>query len=474
VGASTLSWGDLDRRSTRRAHALAARGVRQDDLVTIALSNDPLFFEWTFAIWKLGAIPHVTSWRISQSELSAMLDLARPAAVIASESDRLAELRPLPAVWGLAEGSDEPLPETISSYWKAMSSGGSTGRPKIIVDHKSAVYDRASTYLGVADGEVVLNPGPLYHNAPFSMAHTALFKGNPLISLPRFDAEETLRLIDRHRVASINFVPTMMLRIWRLPDEVKAKYDISSLRNVWHMAAPMPRWLKHAWIGWIGAEKINEAYAGTESVGATTINGSDWLSHEGSVGRPRNCEVRILDEGGAAVPAGTIGEVWLKPTIAGKAYHYIGAERPKGIDGYESLGDYGWVDEDGYLYLADRRTDLIISGGSNIYPAEVENALMEHPGIEVAVVIGLPDEEFGASVHAIVQRSPGWGSPLTREDLLQFLQSRLVSYKLPRSFEFTDVQLRDDAGKVRRSQLRDERLRALEPGRFMAKEKSCG
>ena len=353
-----------------------------------------------------------------------------------------------------------------------MSSGGSTGRPKVIVDERPAVHDEASTYLGVASGEVVLNPGPLYHNAPFSMAHNALFKGNPLISMPRFDAEETLRLIARHRVASINFVPTMMLRIWRLPDEVKSRYELASLRNVWHMAAPMPRWLKHAWIDWLGPEKINEAYAGTESVGATTINGTDWLAHEGSVGRPRNCEVRVLNELGVEVPTGAIGEIWLKPTIARPSYHYLGAEPSRIVDGFQSLGDQGWLDADGYLYLADRRTDLIISGGSNVYPAEVENALMEHPAVEAAIVIGLPDEEFGARVHAIVRPSPGCASAPTREELIEFVRVRLLSYKLPRSLEFTDAPLRDEAGKVRRTQLRAERLAALERERPQRREVS--
>lgn len=467
VGGKSLNWGELDERSTRRANSLLARGVLPGDLVTLALNNDVHFFEWTFAIWKLGAVPHAASWRSSTSELAAMLELARPKAVIASEHERLANVGALPADWGL-DGADAILPDAVSPYWKAMSSGGSTGRPKIIVDHKPALYDSETTYLGVAQGEAVLNPGPLYHNAPFSMAHNALFKGNPLINLAKFDAEATLRCIDMHHVASVNFVPTMMLRIWRLPDDVKARYDVSSLRNVWHMAAPMPKWLKRAWIDWIGAEKINEAYAGTESVGATTINGVDWLAHEGSVGKPRNCEVSVRDEDGAEVPTGSIGEVWLRSMSPEKAYHYIGAAQPANDGGFESLGDHGWVDAGGFLYLADRRTDLIISGGSNIYPAEVENALMEHPGVEVAVVIGLPSEDLGASAHAIVKLNVEHGDGLTGPDLIEFLRSRLVSYKLPRSFEFTAAELRDDAGKVRRSQLRDARIAALENARPVA------
>jgi bile acid-coenzyme A ligase len=461
IGETAMSWGDLDARSTRRARALLAQGVSQGDMVTLALDNSVAFFEWTFAVWKVGAVPHLASWRIPDTELAAMLDLARPAAVIATDHERLAHLGAVPPQWGLAEGSDATLPETVAPYWKAMSSGGSTGRPKIIVDHKPGSHLVGSTYLQVAAADVVLNPGPLYHNAPFSMTHNALFNGNPLITMPRFDAEEALRLIDCWGVASVNFVPTMMLRIWRLPDDVKARYDVSTLRNIWHMAAPMPVWLKKAWIDWLGPEKINEAYAGTEAVGATTINGVDWLAHEGSVGRPRNCEVLVLDEEGAEVPANTVGEIWLKPTVANKGYHYLGAPQRAEEGGFESLGDYGWLDGDGYLYLADRRTDLIISGGSNIFPAEVESAIMEHPAVDGAVVIGLPDEDFGASVHAIVRLRTDCGETVDQSELLQFLRGRLVTYKLPRSIEFTEDPLRDDAGKVRRSQLREERIVSL-------------
>lgn len=458
IGDVVLSWGELDARSTRRAQALRSRGVGHGALVTLAIDNCASFFEWTFAVWKLGAIPHLVSWRVPEAELRAMLELAKPAAVIATDHLRLAGQGALPVIWGIVEGSDEPLQEAISPFWKAMSSGGSTGRPKIIVDHKPASHVLGSTYLKVADRDVVLNPGPLYHNAPFSMAHNALFKGNPLITMARFDAEETLRLIDTWKVASVNFVPTMMLRIWRLPDEVKAKYDVTSLCNVWHMAAPMPTWLKKAWIDWLGAEKINEAYAGTEAVGATTINGVDWLAHEGSVGRPRNCEVRVLGEDGLEAPAGTIGEIWLKPDVANKGFHYLGDDERPSDNGFQSLGDYGWLDGDGFLYLADRRTDLIISGGSNIYPAEVENTIMEHPAVETAVVIGLPHEDFGSAVHAIVKLRSECVGTLDGADLIEFLRPRLVTYKLPRSVEFTNDPLRDDAGKVRRSQLREVRL----------------
>jgi bile acid-coenzyme A ligase len=458
IGGETLTWGELDQRATRRARSLAARGVEQNDLVTLSLSNSCNFFEWTFAVWKLGATPHIVSSRIAIAEFEAMLNLARPKVAVVSEFERLRNPDVVPADWGL-DGPSAPLPSAIARYWKAMSSGGSTGLPKVIVDHRTSAFDTDTAYLRIQNGETVLNPGPLYHNAPFSVSHTALFKGGLLVGLPKFDAEAALCMIDQWKVTTVNFVPTMMLRIWRLPDEVKQQYDLSSLRNVWHMAAPMPAWLKEAWIEWIGAENINEAYAGTEQLGATTINGVEWLAHRGSVGLPKNCDLKVLDDQGQPVSPGVVGEIFLRPHFAQRMFHYLGSENAAKADttkGFETLGDFGWVDEDGYLYLADRRTDLIISGGANIYPAEIENALMEHPSVRSAVVIGLPHEDLGSAAHAIVQPTDQASLP-SQEELVSYLTAKLVRYKIPRSFEFVDEDLRDEAGKVRRSKLKEDR-----------------
>ena len=227
----------------------------------------------------------------------------------------------------------------------------------------------------------------------------------------------------------------------------------------------MPEWLKEAWIGWLGPEKIWEMYGGTEGQGLTVINGEEWIAHRGSVGKePPNSEIRILGDDMKPVPVGEIGEVYMRPkTGQGSTYHYLG-DTPKSADeGFESIGDFGWMDADGYLYLADRRSDMILSGGANIYPAEVEAALMEHPDIEVAVVIGLPHEDLGAAVHAIVK--PHTGRTLNQAELSTFVRERLALYKTPRSYEFTAEPLRDDAGKVRRSQLRDERVIAQRSAR---------
>jgi bile acid-coenzyme A ligase len=454
-----VTWGELDRRSTRRAWALKKAGVAKGDFVTLSLPNGAALYEFAFAMWKIGATPHVVSWRLPRAELSGILEVARPKLVVASDPALRDAVGGQPPEFGLAEGKDDPLPPEVSVFWKAMSSGGSTGRPKIIVDHQPSLADPGAESFGIPADSVILNPGPLYHNAPFALTHSGLFRGSSIVGMAKFDAAEALRLIQENGVAWVNLVPTMMQRIWRLPPEVRDSFDISSLQRVWHMAAPMPPWLKEAWIDWLGPERLWELYGGTERQGLTIISGSEWLQHRGSVGRPAGCQVKILGEGGEELPPGAVGEIYLLPnTGAGSTYHYLGAEARQTDGGWESIGDFGWLDPDGYLYIADRRTDMIVTGGANIYPAEVESALMEHPHVEVAVVIGLPHEDLGASVHAIVKPSPGAAGWLSQKTLIEFLGERLVRYKIPRSFEFTTDDLRDDAGKVRRSSLRQARL----------------
>jgi bile acid-coenzyme A ligase len=282
-----------------------------------------------------------------------------------------------------------------------------------------------------------------------------LFCGNHLVVMSRFDELQTLKLIEQHRVDWVMLVPTMMHRIWRLGAEVRDRFDLSSLRMVLHLAAPCPPWLKEAWIDWLGPDRIHELYAGTEAQGITWITGDEWLAHRGSVGRPmEGFRFRILDEDGDEVPPGEIGEVYMIPDEGpGTTYHYLGAE-PRSRDGWESVGDLGWLDEEGYLYLADRRTDLILSGGANIYPAEVEAALDAHASVRSSAVIGLPDDDLGQRVHAIVEAEGELGD----QDLLAHLVERLSRYKIPRSFEYVAEPLRDEAGKVRRAALRADRI----------------
>jgi bile acid-coenzyme A ligase len=287
------------------------------------------------------------------------------------------------------------------------------------------------------------------------MACQALLAGCHVVLLERFDAEATLAAIAEYGADTVYLVPTMMKRIWRLPEETRLAYDLSALKTVWHLAEPCPMWLKEAWIEWLGAERIWELYAGTEGQAVTVITGPEWLEHKGSVGRVVIGEMMVADIDGNPLPPGDKGEIWMRNTGDKATYRYIGAE-PRTLDGgWESLGDLGWFDEDGYLYLADRMQDMILSGGANIYPAEVEAALLEHPAVRSVCVIGLPDEDRGNIVHAIVEADP---ATVDTAELLAFAGERLVRYKLPRSVEFVDTPLRDDSGKMRRSALRAQRL----------------
>jgi bile acid-coenzyme A ligase len=254
---------------------------------------------------------------------------------------------------------------------------------------------------------------------------------------------------------------------------VRLGYDVSSLETVWHTAAPIPQWLKQLWIDWLGPERIWEMYGGTEGFCTTQLNGVEWLEHRGSVGRVAGGELLIRGEDGAALPPNEVGEIFMRKAGGGTpSYRYVGAESRRLDDGFESLGDYGWVDEDGYLYIADRRTDLILSGGRNVYPAEVEAALLEHPAVAEAIAIGLPDADLGARVHAVVRLEEG--AEASAEDLTAFAAERLVAYKLPRTVEFTDKPLRDEAGKARRGKLREERLAALAGGKFFNRFRMAG
>ncbi|MGX1805081.1 AMP-binding protein [Nocardia sp. NPDC055321] len=459
-GADTRTWAELDRDSNRLARTWTRLGVTPGAYVSIMLENSPAFMTAAFAAWKLGAVPQPLSARITPAELDAILAVVDPAGVVGLPDglgpDAASRVR-LPAVADPADSAD-PLPRRISPAWKAPASGGSTGRPKVVVAGNAAVLGEVIGFadvLGIPGEGVVAVPGPLHHNAPFMFAALALLRGSHVVLQGRFDARNLLADIVSHRVQWLYAVPTMMQRIWRLDPEVRDAYDLSTLDLVVHMAAPCPAWLKRAWIDWLGGERILEIYAGTEAQAATAITGDEWLEHPGSVGRAVLGEITVLGPGGEPLRPGEVGEVWVRRGAGAPAsYTYLGGDARARAGGWESLGDLGSLDEDGYLYLTDRNTDLVLVGGSNVYPAEVEAALAEHPDIADACVIGLPHEDLGAAPHAIVQAS----AALDFDAVLALLRERLSPYKLPRSLEIVDHPLRDDAGKVRRTALRAQRL----------------
>ena len=457
----SVTWAEFDSRTDAVARGLVAAGVKHGDLVTIGLTNGVDFIEACWGAWKMGATPQPISHRLPHAEAEAVMALAETPILIAGPG--LHSERPRHDVASLLalDPGGPPPPDTIAPIWKAPTSGGSTGRPKLILSGTPGVFVAPEPggigAWGIVREDTVIMPGPLYHNGPFVTSVAALNMGAHLVILPRFDAEETLRAIARHRGNWIYLVPTMMGRIWRLPGETRLAYDVSSLRMLWHLAAPCPPWLKEAWMDWVGPEVVMELYGGTEGQSATIITGTEWLTHRGSVGRPVMGEMRAVDAQGNTLPPGEVGEIFMRPTPgAPKTYAYRGAEARTIDDGWESLGDIGWFDAEGYLYLADRRTDMILVGGSNVYPAEIESALDEHPLVQSSAVIGLPDDDLGNRIHAIVQPR----EDLTEQALRDHVAGLLVTYKQPRSYEFVDENIRDDAGKVRRSQLREERIAA--------------
>jgi bile acid-coenzyme A ligase len=337
----TVTRLELERRTNRLARAYEELGVRQDDLVTIALPNGIEFYESALAIWKLGATPQPVSARLPQHEREAIVELADPKLVVGAEPGTLDRRTVLPA--GFQPDpllSDAPLPERTARYWKAPISGGSTGRPKLIVAADPGELDPEQGLFQMLPNRAQLVPEPLYHNAPFTTSMLGLFTGNHIVVLPRFDALRTLECIERYRIDFLVLVPTMMHRIWRLGDEVRKRFDLSSLRIMVHMAAPCPGWLKEAWIDWLGPDRVHELYAGTELQSVTWITGAEWLEHRGSVGKSLSGgRMKIVDEHGHEAPRGSIGEIYMRPDAGpGTTYHYIGAE-PKSLDGWESLGD---------------------------------------------------------------------------------------------------------------------------------------
>jgi bile acid-coenzyme A ligase len=455
----TLSWSDLERWSNRAARLLAANGVDAQTMVCIGIWNSLEHYAAAYGAWKLGACTLPLSPKMPDLEFDGITGLLDRKLVIADRPGGAFGLADLTALRH-AETDASPLPDITANPGKAIGSGGSTGRSKIIVDPKPWARipgNRAHQPGNVAfrTGQVQLVAGPLYHNSPFSWGHSGLFDEHHLIVLERFDAVRAVDMIEKYRCQFMFLAPTMMQRIVRLPD-IEAR-DLSSIECVYQTAAPCPPWLKRRWMELTAPEKLMEGFGATEAVGSCRIRGDEWLQHPGSVGRPANAEMKILDEDFNELPQGEVGEIFMRPFVHPEpTYRYIGAPPAKTTpDGFVSVGDMGYVDPEGYLFLSDRRVDLIIRGGANIYPAEVEAALSEHPDVADVAVIGLPHDELGKTVHAIVEPRPGIAPD--EAALRGWMKQRLTTYKMPESYEFMAQLPRDQSGKIRRSQLARER-----------------
>jgi bile acid-coenzyme A ligase len=450
-----VSYSQLEKHANRLARAFQDSSVGTGDVVTLGLPNGPDFVAACFAAWKLGAIPQPVSPRLPKREQMQILELATPRLVVGLD---------LEGPWARMDEvfadryEDSPLPAAVSPQWKIMSSGGSTGRPKLIRAAGDSRLDPAlGATLGLEPGAAIYAPGPMYHNTPLVACISALQLGGVVVLSERFSPEYTVEAVEKHRVGVLMLVPTMMSRISTYLEEAERAWDTTSLKVVWHAAAKCPEWLKRKWLDLIGPERLFELYGGTELVSVTTVSGTEWLERPGTVGRPAFGEMRVLDASGSPAPSGEVGEIFMRPAAgAPMPFEYIGASATV-RDGWISVGDLGWMDDDGYLFISDRRTDMVVTGGQNVYPAEVEGALEAHPAVIGAVVVGLPDQDLGQRVHAVVHAKGGLDEARIRDHMAE----QLVRYKQPKSYRFVAELLRDDSGKVRRSAWRDAECERL-------------
>lgn len=461
----TITRGELDSSTNRLARAYRQLGIQQGDYLTIALPNSIEWLQAAIAGWKLGAIVQPLSARLPETEFSELLALV-PRPLLIGRPDPAGVIPNVPAGFvPSTELADSPLEEAVSPAWKAMPSGGSTGRPKLIEATADSRLDPAPSAIlfGTEPGQTQLVTGPLTHNTPITTAMAGLLVGQHVVLMSRFDAEDCLRLIGEHRVAFIATVPTVMQRLLPSYRANPDAFDLSSLKRLWHMAAPCPPVIKHAWIEILGAEAVWELYGGTELQAITIVNGEQWLTHRGSVGQVAMGHMKILDDDGHECPPGTVGEIYMRPPreTGGPTYRYIGSE-PTTRDGWETIGDLGWFDEDGFLYLSDRRVDMFNVGGRKVYPAEIEVALCEHPSVLSSLAVGVPDDDLGQVPYVLVEADPNAG--LDDNAVKAFLSERIAGYKVPRFVEFRTEPLRDTAGKARRSAVRADVIARMTPG----------
>ncbi len=477
---AALPYAELERRSVQLANLLTARGLVAGDRVAILMENA---LDWYVAMWgaRRAAMFFVPiNWHLKPAEIRYVVDNSDARAIVASAS--LAELAQASCEGlvgvdvrlssGGPAGGFEDLEAALSAHpptpggpemdgGSMLYSSGTTGHPKGILRRLSNgafgapnELERmlAETY-SIDPQAIYLSPAPMYHASPVGFTGTVLRQGGTVVLMPSFDAEAVLAAIEKHRITHAQFVPTHFVRLLRLPDEVKARYDLSSLRVVIHAAAPCAPDVKRAMIDWLGPI-IYEYYAGSEGCGLTAINSAEWLAHPGSVGRSRTSPIRIVDlETGAELPAGEIGGIYFE-SPGTFSYHKDAAKSASALtpQGWGTLGDVGHVDEDGYLYLSDRRSDLILSGGVNIYPQEIENALSTHPAVADVAVIGVPNPEFGQEVKAVVELLPG-AAAVSEAELIAYAREHLAHFKAPKSIDFTSALPRLPNGKLLRRRL---------------------
>jgi long-chain acyl-CoA synthetase len=487
-----ISYRAMVDQSKRLANVLRGSGLRPGDHVAIFMTNVPEYFEVVWAARRAGYFYTAVNWHLTPGEVRYVLENSESKALIASAD--LADVAGQAAAglprltlrlliggdrpgWDdyaatVAKAGTTPLGPEIEGQAMLYSSG-TTGRPKGIVhakvDTERRFGDVAGDILwvnryGLDQSTVTLNVGPLYHAAPLVSAMSTHRHGGTVVLPPKFDAEQALQAIERYRVTYAQFVPTMFIRLLRLPEAVRRRYDVSSLRAVAHSAAPCPVEVKRRMIEWFGPV-ISEYYSATEAAGHVSIRSEEWLAHPGSVGRVAPGSVAITDESGRELPPGADGIIWFTRPASKFSYHNDPDKSASMFNdkGWARMGDIGRLDGDGYLFITGRSDHTIISGGVNIYPQEIEDLLIGHPAVDDVAVIGVPDDEYGESVRAVVTLRDGYhgGAGLER-DIIDWTRARLAHYKCPRSVTFADSLPRSVAGKMMKHRL-IEQLKHGEP-----------
>ncbi|HEX4216863.1 MAG TPA: AMP-binding protein [Acidimicrobiales bacterium] len=450
-----VTWRQLDERSTQLARVLAERGLGVGEYLAVCLRNSPEHLMACFAGWKVGAVIVPMRWDLPNWERGRILDVVAPRLVVDAEHADLFDES--------LSASTEPLPEVVSPHGWAMCSSGSTGTPKVIVVNNPGLYLEGpgtstvvETFGPLPQPQRVLVPAPLYHTNGFT-TFRSLMSGVQVVLLERFNAPRILDLIEEHRITGFIAATPMLQRLAQVPGIEQR--DLSSIDWVQQGASPLPIWLGRRWCELVGAEHFYLSYGATEGHGLAVCRGDEWLEHPGTLGRGfMETEIEILDADGNELPPGRVGSIYMR-TPTGPGASYVGDNvppMPRTDDGFVTVGDMGWLDEEGFLYMADRRVDMIVTGAVNVFPAEVESALSEHPGIVDVVVVGLRDPEWGRRVHAIVQAEDP-SHPPEVDEVIVFAKERLAPYKVPKTVEFVSTLPRSDAMKLSRAALVAER-----------------
>jgi fatty-acyl-CoA synthase len=484
TGSQAVSFAQLEARANQAAQTFRKLGLNRGDHIVILMENRREFLEICFAADRTGLYYTTASTHLTNDEIQHIIRDCGASLVLVSDvlADRIltfadALQRDCPVM--VVGETHETLPSfgTISASMPVtpipdesqgldmLYSSGTTGKPKGVkwvlpdqpVGSSSMLIDLLSGLFGYGAGTRYLCPAPLYHAAPLRHTMVTIRTGGSAVIMPKFDAEAALALIEAERITHSQWVPTMFVRLLKLPEETRRRYSLASMTMAVHAAAPCPVDVKRRMIDWWGPI-IHEYYAGTENNGFTAINTKEWLSHVGSVGRAKLGVIHICNEDGAELPIGTEGEVFFEN---GHQFEYHNdpakTRSSRNTQGWTSLGDIGRLDDEGYLYLTDRKSFVIISGGVNIYPQEVENVLLQHEAVLDAAVIGIPNEDFGEEVKAVVQLVDGIkGSEALSDELVTFCRARLSAIKCPRSVDFRIEFPRSPTGKLLKRLIRDE------------------